>query len=89
MALVISSLGLIVPIFNAKPIAIMVGSQAFGALLLPATVGCIFYIGNIKSLMGEHKFSKMTNIILSMIFVFSLIMSYMSVNGIMTKLLAL
>ena len=89
MALVISSLGLIVPIFNAKPIAIMVGSQAFGALLLPATVACIFYIGNIKSLMGEHKFSKMTNIILSMIFVFSLIMSYMSYNGIMTTLQAL
>ena len=89
MALVISSLGLIVPIFNAKPIAIMVGSQAFGALLLPATVGCIFYVGNKVTLMKEHKFSKVTNIILSMIFVFSLIMSYMSVNGIMTTLLAL
>jgi Mn2+/Fe2+ NRAMP family transporter len=89
MALVISCLGLIVPIFNAKPIAVMVGSQAFGALVLPATVACIFYIGNLKSLMGEHKFSKITNVLLSMIFVFALIMSYMSYNGIMSTLQAL
>jgi Mn2+/Fe2+ NRAMP family transporter len=78
-----------VPIFNAKPIAIMVSSQAFGALLLPATVGCIFYIGNIKQLMGEHKFSTTTNVILSMIFVFALVMSYMSYNGILSTLQAL
>ena len=89
MALVISCLGLIVPIFNAKPIAIMVSSQAFGALLLPATVACIFYIGNIKSLMGEHKFSTTTNVLLSLIFVFALIMSYMSYNGLMSTLQAL
>ncbi|WP_158768725.1 Nramp family divalent metal transporter [Paraglaciecola sp. L1A13] len=89
MALVISLLGLIVPIFNAKPIAVMVSSQAFGALVLPATVGCIVYIGNKKSLMGEHKFSTITNVILSMIFVFALVMSYMSYHGILSTLQAL
>ncbi|MGJ8692704.1 MAG: Nramp family divalent metal transporter [Thalassotalea sp.] len=89
IALVISSLGLIVPIFNAKPIAIMVGSQAFGALLLPATVGCIAYIGNKKELMGEYKFSKLTNAILSLIFIFALVMSYMSYTGILSTLQAL
>jgi Mn2+/Fe2+ NRAMP family transporter len=89
IALVISSLGLIVPIFSVKPIAVMVSSQAFGALLLPATVGCIFYIGNKKSLMGTYKFSTVTNIILSMIFVFAIVMSYMSYNGIVSTLQAL
>ena len=89
IALVISSLGLIVPIFNVKPIAVMVSSQAFGALLLPATVGCIYYVGNIKGLMGEYKFSKVTNAILSMIFIFSLVMSYMSYTGILSTLQAL
>jgi Mn2+/Fe2+ NRAMP family transporter len=88
IALVISSLGLIVPVFNAKPIVVMVSSQAFGALVLPATVGCISYIGNKKGLMGEHKFSTITNIILSMIFVFALVMSYMSINGILATLQA-
>lgn len=86
MALAISLLGLIVPLFNAKPIAIMVGSQAFGALLLPTTVGCIFYVGNIKKLMGKHQFSTVTNIILSMVFIFALIMSYMSYSGIVSTL---
>ena len=89
IALVISLLGLIVPIFNVKPIAVMISSQAFGALLLPATVACIFYVGNIKSLMRDHKFSKTTNILLSMIFVFALVMSYMSFNGIASTLQAL
>ncbi|MEO9944594.1 Nramp family divalent metal transporter [Paraglaciecola sp.] len=89
MALVISCLGLVVPIFNAKPIAVMVGSQAFGALVLPATVACIFYIGNKKGLMGEHKFSTLVNVLLSLIFVFALVMSYMSYNGIVSTLQAL
>lgn len=89
MALVISCLGLIVPIFNAKPIAVMVSSQAFGALVLPATVACIFYIGNKTNLMGEHKFSAITNLLLSLIFVFALVMSYMSINGIIATLQAL
>lgn len=89
IALVISSLGLIVPIFNAKPIAVMVLSQAFGALVLPATVASIFYIGNKASLMKEHKFSKLTNLMLVLIFVFALIMSYMSYTGILATLQAL
>jgi Mn2+/Fe2+ NRAMP family transporter len=89
MALIISCLGLIVPIFNAKPIAVMVSSQAFGALVLPATVGCIFYIGNKKALMGKHKFSIITNILLSLIFIFALVMSYMSYNGILSTFRAM
>lgn len=89
IALIISSLGLVVPVFNAKPIAVMVTSQAFGALVLPATVACILYIGNKASLMKEHKFSNATNIILLLIFVFALIMSYMSFNGILATLRAI
>lgn len=89
IALIISSLGLIVPVFNAKPIAVMVLSQAFGALVLPATVACIFYIGNKASLMKEHRFSNLTNISLVLIFVFALIMSYMSYTGILATLRAI
>lgn len=88
IALIISSLGLIVPIFDAKPIAVMVISQAFGALVLPATVASILYIGNKASLMQDHKFSKLTNFILVLIFVFALLMSYMSYTGILATLQA-
>jgi len=62
-ALVISLLGLVVPLFNAKPIVIMILSQAFGALVLPVTVACIIYLGNQKDLMKDHTFSLLLNII--------------------------
>ncbi|MFT2091090.1 Nramp family divalent metal transporter [Paraglaciecola sp. 2405UD69-4] len=86
MTLVISCLGLIVPIFNAKPIAVMVSSQAFGALVLPATVACIYFVGNKKDLMGNNKFSAVTNVFLGLIFLFALVMSYMSLTGIVSIL---
>ncbi|GJM28958.1 MAG: hypothetical protein DHS20C17_15930 [Cyclobacteriaceae bacterium] len=81
IALLISLLGLIVPIFDAKPIAVMIISQAFGALVLPVTVMCFIYIGNKRSLMGEHKHSTLLNIVLVLILIFALIMSYMSYQG--------
>lgn len=77
-----SFLGLIVPIFNAKPIAIMILSQAFGALVLPATVASIIYLGNEASQMKEYKFSASTNLILIAILLFAIMMSYMSFTGI-------
>jgi len=81
-ALGISLLGLIVPIFHAKPIVIMIASQAFGALLLPITVSCILILGNKPNLMKTNKFSTFINIILVAILIFSLVMSYMSITGI-------
>lgn len=89
IALVISCLGLIVPIFNAKPIVIMVSSQAFGALVLPATVASIIYVGNKESVMKSHKFSTTTNLLLVMIFAFAILMSYMSYQGISATLRSL
>lgn len=86
IAALISLLGLIVPIFNAKPIAVMITSQAFGALVLPATVACIIYLGGKKSLMGKHKFSIWTNVLLILILVFALIMSFMSYSSIIAIL---
>ncbi len=86
MVFFISLLGLVVPVFQAKPIAVMIASQAFGALILPATVGCIFYLGNKPSVMGKHTFSVTTNIILSLIFIFSLVMGYLGILGLIATL---
>ena len=85
-ALIISLLGLVVPIFHAKPIVIMIASQAFGALLLPITVSCIIILGNKAALMKAHKFTLPINITLSGILIFSLVMSYMSIMGIVSIL---
>lgn len=83
-ALIISLLGLVVPIFNAKPIVIMISSQAFGALLLPITVSCILILGNKTELMKAHKYRLPINIALLGILLFSVIMSYMSISGIVS-----
>ena len=86
MVFLISLLGLVVPLFNARPVAIMVMSQAFGAIILPLTVGCIFYLTNRKDLMGEHKNKLIANIILTIIMLFALFMSYLAIKGLALEL---
>ena len=86
MVFFISLLGLVVPLFNARPVAIMVMSQAFGAVILPLTVGCIFYLTNRKDLMGEHKTKPLANIILAAIMLFALFMSYLAIKGLILEL---
>ena len=82
----LSLLGLIVPVFHARPVAVMIASQAFGALILPVTVACLIFIGNKKSLMGEYSFSGLTNLFLSLILLFALAMSYMGITGLLSTL---
>jgi len=82
MVLLISMLGLIVPIFNARPVFVMIVSQAFQSVILPATVGCILYLGNRRDLMGEHKHTLVTNIILAAILLFSIVTSMMGIHGV-------
>lgn len=83
MVFFISLLGLVVPLFDARPIFVMIVSQAFNVVLLPLTVACIFYLGNKAELMGKHKHSTVTNIMLAAIFLFSLITSYMAFQGLL------
>ena len=54
---------LVVPIFNARPVFVMIVSQAFNSVILPATVACILYLGNRKDIMGENKNTKIENVI--------------------------
>lgn len=86
MVFFISLLGLVVPLFNARPVAIMVMSQAFGAIILPLTVGCIFYLTNRTDLMGEHKNKLAANLILTVILLFALFMSFLAIKGLVLEL---
>lgn len=74
----ISVLGLVVPIFNARPVAVMIASQAFGALILPVTVISIMILGNRRVVVGDKTYSLLENAILLLIAVFAL---YMSATG--------
>lgn len=83
MVLGISLLGLVVPIFDARPVFVMIVSQAFNAFILPATVLCIFYLGNRKDLMGIHKNNTTTNIILFLILLFAIFTSFIAISGVL------
>ncbi len=82
MVLIISLLGLVVPIFEARPVFVMILSQAFNSVILPMTVACILYLGNRKDLMGEQKNSMWTNILLTAILIFSIVTSSMGIRGV-------
>lgn len=86
LVLAISLLGLVVPLFDARPIFIMVLSQTFNAFILPATVLCIFYLTNKRELMGEYKNNWIANSILSVILAFSLFTSWISVEALINTL---
>jgi len=51
MVFLISLLGLVVPLIGARPVLVMIVSQAFNAIILPMTVLCIFYLSNRKDLL--------------------------------------
>ena len=82
MVLVISLLGLVVPIFEARPVFVMIISQAFNAVILPVTVACILYLGNRRDLMGEHRNSITSNAVLTAILLFSLVTTSMGIRGV-------
>lgn len=82
MVFVISLLGLVVPLFGARPVLVMIVSQAFNAVILPLTVACIFYLANRADLMGTHKNKALANIVLTAILLFSLFTSFIALKGV-------
>lgn len=82
MVFLISLLGLVVPIFDARPVLVMIISQALSAVILPATVLSIFYLVNRKDLMGKYKTGKTTNLILVVIFIFSVFTSVIGIKSV-------
>ena len=82
MVFMISLLGLVVPIFEARPVFVMIVSQAFNAVILPVTVACILYLGNRKDLMGEHRHTAAANTALTTILLFSLVTTSMGIRGV-------
>ena len=72
--------------FKARPVVVMIVSQAFQSVILPITVGCILYLGNCRDLMGEHRHTLLTNIVLIAIFLFSIVTSAMGIQGVWQSL---
>lgn len=80
---VAASVGLVVPLFKARPVLIMLASQALGAVLLPVTVACILYLLNCPSLIGAYRNMAKDNVVLSLILVFAIAMGLIGVAGLL------
>ena len=74
--------GLIVPVFKFKPVFVMLVSQAFQVFLLPIVVLTIIYLINRKDLMKNIYIPSIyMNIRLWIVFLFTLVISYQAVTG--------
>ena len=82
MVFAISLLGLVVPLFGARPVLVMIVSQSFSAVILPITVACIFYLSNRSDLMGTHKNKLPANLSLAVILLFSIFTSAIALKGV-------
>ncbi|MFC2124642.1 Nramp family divalent metal transporter [Bacteroidota bacterium] len=74
---ILFSFGLV--FIDERPPAMMIFSQAFQALILPAVAIPIFILINNEKLMGKYKAGKWMNIGLMAVIIFSLITSYFAI----------
>jgi manganese transport protein len=70
-------------LFEARPLFVMIASQSLNVAVLPATVACIFYLGNRADLMGAYRHKAGLNICLVAIFLFALVTSFMGFQGLL------
>lgn len=69
-----------------KPVFVLMLSQACIAIVLPITIGSVFYLTCNKSLMGNHVNKMYDLIILSIIMLFTLYVSSLGIEGLITDL---
>jgi Mn2+/Fe2+ NRAMP family transporter len=86
MIVLFSLLGLVVPIFHARPVLVMIVSQALSSVLLPMTTGCILYLCNRKDLMKEYANKLGANCILVAIFIFSIFNAATGLRGVLQSI---
>jgi manganese transport protein len=77
-----ASLGLVVPLFGGRPVAVMIKSQAVTLIITPLVLILMFILINRKDLMGEYKASPWLNIIYIIITLFTVYMSVIGAIGI-------
>ena len=79
-------LGFTVPVFGARPVWVMIASNAFQATILPIVTIAITVLLNNRKLMGEHRAGLCLNVGLAATFIFSLVTAYIGVVGIYESL---
>ena len=82
ISLGIIMLSFLVPIFGGEPVFIMIISQVFIAVITPVVILLMLILMNREELVGKHKLTKMKNILVGFILIFSLLMAVFGVIGI-------
>jgi len=75
-------------LFGFKPVFVLLMSQACLSVVLPVTVGVIFYLSSRKKLMGEHANNKWETIALAAIMIFALYMGSQGVLGVISDIMS-
>jgi Mn2+/Fe2+ NRAMP family transporter len=75
--------GLTVPALGANPITVQIATQVSQVFVLPLVVAVFMVLLNRRSLMGEHKAGWLLNTGMISAFIFSLIMSFAAVKGLL------
>jgi Mn2+/Fe2+ NRAMP family transporter len=79
----------ILGVFTARPVFLLVLSQAGISLVMPMALIGLIYLSSREELLGEYRIAKMDWIILGLITCFSLFMSYQALIGLYGDLRAL
>ncbi|MCB0665379.1 MAG: Nramp family divalent metal transporter [Saprospiraceae bacterium] len=65
-------LGFVVPVFGGRPVLVLIFSQAATLIATPLVLFLMWILCNRDSLMGQYKFSWRQNLIMGLIFIFTL-----------------
>ena len=82
-ALLIASLGFVVPVFGGKPVVIMIASQAVSPVVMPLLIILLIILLNDRRYGDRYRNPRILNIALGVTFIFSLFMSWSAVLGLM------
>jgi len=75
-------LGLVIPIFGGRPVLIMIIAMALTSIASPLVIGLMILLINKKKVMGEHAPLTAFNILLILIFLFTLFIAGAGLKGI-------
>jgi len=78
--------GFVVPVFGGRPVIIMIASQAISPIVMPLLIVLLFIHLNDKEYVLNYKNPMILNIGLIITFIFSLVMSYSAVIGLLDLL---
>lgn len=75
------ALGFVVPVFGGRPVLVMIVSQALLTLATPLIIILMVILLNRDSIMGEHRPTPAMNVVLGIIFAFSVTIAGIGVVG--------